>query len=39
MEDIDANVKAILNLLESVSTGNALRVKVEDYGLTNSFGA
>ena len=39
MDDLDQNVKAILDILASVTTGSALRVKVEDYGLTNSFGA
>lgn len=38
MDDLDQNVKAILDILASVTTGSALRVKVEDYGLTNSFG-
>lgn len=38
MDDIDSNVKAILDILSAVSTGNALRVKVEDYGLTGGFG-
>lgn len=39
MDELDANVKAILDILSAVSTGSALRVKVEDYGLTSSFGA
>lgn len=38
MENLDTNVKAILNLLDAVSTGSALRVKVENYGLTSGFG-
>ena len=39
MDELDANVKAILDILSAVSTGSALRVIVEDYGLTSSFGA
>jgi hypothetical protein len=38
MSDLDNNVKAILGILEAVSTGNSLRVKVEDYGLSGGFG-
>lgn len=37
MESIDPNVSAILDLLKQVTSGNALRVKVEDYGLISSF--
>ena len=36
-ESLDPNVSAILEILRQVSTGNALRVKVEDYGLISSF--
>ena len=39
MDELDQNVKAILDILSAVTTGSALRVKVEDYGLTSSFGA
>ena len=38
MEEIDSNVAAILTLLSEVSTGSALRVVVENYGLTGGFG-
>ena len=37
VEAIDPNIKAILELLKSVTTGQAIRVKVEDYGLTSPF--
>ena len=37
VDNIDPNIKAILELLQQVSTGSALRVRVEDYGLTSSF--
>ena len=37
VKSIDPNIQAILDLLRSVTTGTALKVKVEDYGLTTPF--
>lgn len=36
-ESLDPNVQAILDILRQVTNGSAIRVKVEDYGLTSSF--
>lgn len=36
-ESIDPNIQAILELLRSVTNGSALRVQVQDYGLSSSF--
>jgi hypothetical protein len=38
MNNIEDSVVHIYNLLTNVFTGSALRVYVEDYGLTSTFG-